>query len=968
MTDEIQMVKNNLPRLEDYVQSEGKHTTELTRSGDELRGAHPVHGSSTDSNFSVNKKTQQWYCHRKGHKVGGDILSWIAVDEGLIDCGDADSISSVFTEVIEIAAEKAGVELGEENIEKAKKKGKERHVVKETLEKATKFFQNNLDKERREWVKEKYGLDDKTIDEARIGYAPPGGNRLGRVPGLDEVSLLKTGLLLDTADGFKDFFQGRIVFPYIKNGDVRYFIGRRTPSTPDNPWEKGKYKKLPVASDDNSVSEVIEEPIYGIDSVKDANTVIVTEGVTDVLACHQNGYAAVAPVTTQFKKRRVRDVAFALDGKKVVVVMDEDQESGAGLQGALKTAKEIDKLSTVGDVSVARLPTDEGDTDIAEFFRTHRSSEFRGVLAESKSVYEAEFDWGDHDAVDLFAACLRELGADPNTIFYSEEDGDVIRRSLWDVCSRNWPIGRVRSVHYEEENQIASGKDKTRLYTLVTYRHLCSVGEFFKTPDGMLYYFHSDDKDVYKVGSGEGSDIGNLFSYIADEEMWMSLNAWHSDILQSVKRKAFANAPEKQMHTIGHYDEDAGELYLNRYDNTYYVLDGETIDVRDNGDDVFFSWDRGEPYTYLEPDERASVPERVTGELGPKSGEGDRVMRYFMNRVNYSEDGALGPFDQRKQFYIQFHAIPFMSYLKSHPIMAFVGEKGSGKSTTMKMVGKFFYDKDWMPMPMRDDEDDFYTSASNEPLTFIDNYDDGVDWANQALAAIATGSQISKRQLFTTNERSSFKVDTWLALTSRTPPFRQDDVADRTLVFRVERFDEFRGENTFMKELETYRDEIWSDYMDNLNDIVRVLNTENMDNFVTSHRMADWAVMAKVMGDALDIDGVDTMLDDMQLERATFALEEDELGNLIQEWLYQYGDEARGQWYTASELLSVLQEVSKEFDMSMGGYHRPQDIGKRLVTLQGEMGELFGLEIDDEGRQNKYKFGHTTQQTGLNKF
>ena len=57
------------------------------RSGDEVRFAHPVHGSTTGKNLGINVSKGVWHCHRCGS--GGDALAALAVDEGIIDCPDA---------------------------------------------------------------------------------------------------------------------------------------------------------------------------------------------------------------------------------------------------------------------------------------------------------------------------------------------------------------------------------------------------------------------------------------------------------------------------------------------------------------------------------------------------------------------------------------------------------------------------------------------------------------------------------------------------------------------------------------------------------------------------------------------------------------------------------------------------------------------------------------------------------------
>jgi hypothetical protein len=57
------------------------------RAGSEVRGSHPLHGSTSGKNFAVNTSKNCWHCFR--HKSGGGPLEWIAVLKGIIRCDDA---------------------------------------------------------------------------------------------------------------------------------------------------------------------------------------------------------------------------------------------------------------------------------------------------------------------------------------------------------------------------------------------------------------------------------------------------------------------------------------------------------------------------------------------------------------------------------------------------------------------------------------------------------------------------------------------------------------------------------------------------------------------------------------------------------------------------------------------------------------------------------------------------------------
>lgn len=66
-------------QLKDLVDLSG-----LRQHGSLFQGPHPVHGSTTGSNFVVDIGKNLWHCFR--HGTGGGPLQWIAVSTGIISC------------------------------------------------------------------------------------------------------------------------------------------------------------------------------------------------------------------------------------------------------------------------------------------------------------------------------------------------------------------------------------------------------------------------------------------------------------------------------------------------------------------------------------------------------------------------------------------------------------------------------------------------------------------------------------------------------------------------------------------------------------------------------------------------------------------------------------------------------------------------------------------------------------------
>ena len=77
------------------------------RTGAEVRGSHPLHGSTTGKNFSINTAKNCWHCFR--HNTGGGPLEWLAVEAGLIRCEDAKPgclSNGLFKKVLKIARDR----------------------------------------------------------------------------------------------------------------------------------------------------------------------------------------------------------------------------------------------------------------------------------------------------------------------------------------------------------------------------------------------------------------------------------------------------------------------------------------------------------------------------------------------------------------------------------------------------------------------------------------------------------------------------------------------------------------------------------------------------------------------------------------------------------------------------------------------------------------------------------------------
>jgi hypothetical protein len=241
------------------------------------------------------------------------------------------------------------------------------------MEDACQFFERHLTDEHRAFLHERYGLRPWFVERTRIGYAPPDGEALLlhlMEQGYTGDEIVGSGLVqrwkTDGRTGVADHFRGRIVFPYTNGeGDPLYFIGRQTSTTPQyGERMPAKYVKQVVTSDGP------REPIFGYWSVIDSEPLIITEGIADALAVLQDCRPCLSPVTTAFKQERIDEAAEYCREAGPVYIINDNEASGAGLKGAVKTALALQEHG-ITQVYIGSLPRPEGQDkiDVNDFLR-----------------------------------------------------------------------------------------------------------------------------------------------------------------------------------------------------------------------------------------------------------------------------------------------------------------------------------------------------------------------------------------------------------------------------------------------------------------------------------------------------------------------------------------------------------------------------------------------------------------------
>jgi len=301
----------------------------------------PFHQEKTPS-FYVSRPRQSWHCF--GCDQGGDHFSFVEKIEGM-----------EFREVLELLAQKTGVELPKFDQQKASA----RKRLQEVNDLAVRFFRSALAQlpqaeHARQYLK-KRGVDDLTADLFKLGYAPNEWTMLSDAlikNGVTADELMQAGLSIksDRGQGVYDRFRDRVMFPIADvHGNIVGFTGR-------------------ILSEDKQQAKYVNTPetaiyhksalLYGLDKAKGEirrqNLAVIVEGNMDVVSSHQfNVNHVVAASGTALTIEQL--ALLKRFTSNLAIAFDQDAAGNAATLRGLDLARQQDF-----SISIITLPPEAG--------------------------------------------------------------------------------------------------------------------------------------------------------------------------------------------------------------------------------------------------------------------------------------------------------------------------------------------------------------------------------------------------------------------------------------------------------------------------------------------------------------------------------------------------------------------------------------------------------------------------------
>jgi hypothetical protein len=452
--------------------------------------------------------------------------------------------------------------------------------------------------------------------------------------------------------------------------------------------------------------------------------------------------------------------------------------------------------------------------------------------------------------------------------------------------------------------------------------------KLFQTDQNYAYWYNSEDHSVTEEGS-------EMWQAVLNKQFGMNpAESFSKLVFLELRLRIIREAPILQVQNRTYWQENPPRLFVNLGGPEVFVLDGKNIETNYNGE-CGYMFVTNQNKRYVVPDfEREPVD----------------AWDYLVNDLSFttSADAPAGPEEQRELLKAWLLAFFFQELLPTKPILAMLGEPGSGKTTAIRRILRILEEpeSDVLGVPT-DKQDAFRASIASHRLLVLDNLEkSGSYWMIDMLNKLATGNTIELRELYKTNVRHLINPRCFVACTAVNMPFSDETLFSRLLVLEMQKFQDPIAEHIIQKKIKDHGSAIWADLLRKLNSVILSLQEHPVVKAPTKSRLVDFTVFCAkiessdvVNGKQLNL-GLLSMVDSQlrQLKESSQAV------TLLEEWLTSRADEA-SKWHTYTELYAVLQSMAqaKRIDFK---WKNPVGLGRHLMTLQERLHKDFGAEFE----------------------
>lgn len=659
-------------------------------------------------------------------------------------------------------------------------------------------------------------------------------------------------------------------------------------------WPKGEPNRLYFPPGADAVLQVVGAPI------------LITEGVKKVLAAVGAGFHAIGLIGVW---NWVKDGHAISDfdlvkwqGRTVLIAFDSDTQINRDvLRAQRRLAFELERRGSI--VKIVSIPhaAERSKVGLDDGLAKHGKSWLEALVKSATDLLPFELNRlrslpasvRDGEIERLLgdcAACLTPVRMD-RIIGALSEEFEISRKALYVQSRRNeWALDEAQTERIEANpdslNQI---RRNNRIPAIQARQDVCRIILLDLLERGKLL---NSDRGVYFVNtkSGQVLDVHEP-EFLALCNKWYGSNSAEQEwkhFISNLDSHAITNAQKVVVRELAYFDKNSCVLYVDKGAGKVWVLDGTEIKETANGTRGIFLRTPG--YKPVTP-------------LATTTVSWDTAI---FKLLDIDTSTGLAAAQARLLLKVWIWAMFFPELLPTRPILTIVGARGSAKTSFLRASGRVIFGPDFEVKTVSERQSDLETAIVSSRFLVLDNVDQsGPAGLMDLLAVCATGGEITRRKLYTTATEMRYRISCFMALTSRTPQFQRDDIAERLLVISASRLPRFKPENQLMDAVQGCRRRLWWLLLRELNRIVSQLKEWDNDDTITDYRLSDFANfgLRAVLPECRD--EWRAALQSLHVAQNAFLLGRDRVAKALKAWLQDKPAEGKREWKATQIVVSA---------------------------------------------------------------
>ena len=838
------------------------------------------------------------------------------------------------------------------------------------------------------------GLSESFIDLAQYRTLPEGrgdaiagalldelGEEARKVPGVHPVErrfIAYPGLIIPVRDA-----RSRVVALRVRKdeGDPRYsFVSSASVEPgpgPGAPAHVPVIRPTPATRKDMTPGDVIEyHPTVRVTEgelkADVATALSIEREEPSLLTIGLNGPSAFEAAVPALKALGTETVIVALDSdereKRPVAAalrrtVDGLRESGFGVDletwaGGKDGAKGIDD-AILAEVEITRHSDDADDDQVdAEIKNIDKAAKLAQPTPEEKREADAlktlkdavlSEDRGEWKEQAAQAALKRIVQSDATL----ERARAIIDKSPISMREFERNVREFKGESDESAAQAVMRFEGQYYHDIATViGNLSKAGRLMGTTEGIAYYHAEETGELLRItGSEKQRHLTRPFLTLLHDQYGINTKQPIGATLLDTLDIMAMRPPLFEMKTITKLDRATRTMYLEMGNHSILRVSPKDIRAGRQGmDGVFFEESKMyAPWEYVA--------------AADKFDDIDRLAQWFTEGMQVDKKMQGIPQECAQVMFLTYVlSLFFHDLLRTKPIALTVGPYNSGKTETFLRVLQTILGPemaDHLKTGTPSTSEAFDVAGSNFDYVLIDNADKYVDWFAEALSTAATGKSRIDRTKYSDNEVSTFLSRAFVMISSRTPWFRQDDVASRLLIWHLKRMPATVGvdEQDRYDEVRPRRNELMSAVA---RVIQRILQGPDYESLDVKHesRLRNWIRLASWIGESYDPIFRDSL--NMGIENIVplfhqFTSEDSDLPELISEWLTQSPPGHMEGTTTNAYRVVTTAELRKE----LGNIAKDNNVKFRWNTIKS-----FGQYINQQEDSLKLRFIVRTKADG----